>query len=64
MFQIIEQDQIMQVKSCISLNSNHYLHYMSNNRLGEVRDVLMDLRNRVTTEEAERRQSEQTSQIK
>ncbi|XP_033108445.1 golgin subfamily A member 6-like protein 22 isoform X2 [Anneissia japonica] len=28
-------------------------------RLGEVRDVLMDLRNRVTTEETERRQQEQ-----
>ncbi|XP_071813237.1 uncharacterized protein [Apostichopus japonicus] len=33
-------------------------------RLGEVRDVLMDLRNRVTTEETERRQQEQTTQLR
>eukprot|EP00057_Strongylocentrotus_purpuratus_P018983 XP_011673457.1 PREDICTED: glutamic acid-rich protein isoform X6 [Strongylocentrotus purpuratus] len=33
-------------------------------RLGEVRDVLMDLRNRVTTEETERRQQEQNQLIK
>ncbi|XP_038063722.1 golgin subfamily A member 6-like protein 22 isoform X5 [Patiria miniata] len=33
-------------------------------RLGEVRDVLMDLRNRVTTEETERRQQEQNFFLK
>ncbi|XP_041474639.1 golgin subfamily A member 6-like protein 22 isoform X5 [Lytechinus variegatus] len=33
-------------------------------RLGEVRDVLMDLRNRITTEETERRQQEQNHVIK
>ncbi|XP_071507783.1 coiled-coil domain-containing protein 154-like [Diadema antillarum] len=35
-----------------------------NDRLGEIRDVLMDLRNRITSEETERRQQEQNIQIK